>query len=154
MEGEIEMTKLYMADDDGHFIADLLHWMPPKTRHRIAEGDYKEIFEIVERGHQDDETLGVVITFDEEKLDEYGYQIEDIVCSIKDDFAKENIQCICEEPILFFVGGENEDDLDNMLNITENLCDSIWFLNCASSCLWYRNGYFEDVLDEAREKYR
>lgn len=95
-------------------------------------------------------SLRVEFAFDQNLLAGYGYTEDDVIWSIKAAYAKYGIRCATEKPILSFVGGERESDFAHMWIIIMDLCDSAWFLDCATSCMWYRKGHYEDVLAQAR----
>lgn len=97
-------------------------------------------------------SLRVEMTFDSDKLAEYGYTKEDVVYSIKEAYAKYGIRCESEVPVHAFVGGERDTDFGYMWVVIMALCRSQWFMDCATSCMWYRTGYSEDVLKEARKR--
>ena len=95
-------------------------------------------------------SLRVEFAFDPVRLSEYGYTEDDVIRSIKAVYAKYGIRCVRERPVLSFVGGDRKNDFAHMWIIIMDLCDSDWFLDCATSCMWYRKGHYEDVLAKAR----
>ena len=95
-------------------------------------------------------SLRVEFSFDRDLLAGYGYTEDDVIGSIKAAYAKYGIRCSMETPVLSFEGGEHENDFAHMWIIIMDLCDSAWFLDCATSCMWYRKGHYEDVLAQAR----
>ena len=99
-------------------------------------------------------SLRVEFAFDQNLLAGYGYTEDDVIGSIKAAYAKYGIRCATEKPVLSFVGGERESDFAHMWIIIMDLCDSAWFWDCATSCMWYNEGDSEDVLAYAKEKQR
>lgn len=97
-------------------------------------------------------SLRVEFTFDPVRLARYGYTEDDVIRSIKAAYAKYGIRCATEKPVLSFVGGEKETDFGYMWVVIMSLCRSQWFIDCATSCMWYRKGHSEDVLRGAKEK--
>jgi hypothetical protein len=89
------------------------------------------------------------ITFDNNIIN-LDYKISDIQYTIKSEMSKYDLPCISDNEILSFRDRGREDDFANMWNVITSLMKSQWFLECASSCVFYDDdGSIEDVLSQA-----
>ncbi len=78
------------------------------------------------------------------------YHISDIYYTIKNSVSKYDLPCTLNDDILSFRDRGREDDFANMWNIITSLMISEWFIECASSCIFYDDdGTVEDVLSQA-----
>lgn len=91
-----------------------------------------------------------VITFNDYILQKSKNDILDVQYTIKNELSKYDLPCILDDKILSFRDRGREDDFANMWNIITSLMKSNWFLECASSCVFYDDdGTVEDVLSQA-----
>ena len=145
------MKKLFLTDTEFAILEDLLMAVPDEVSDRLDCNEMSSLLAKMLRAH-DDVILCVEFTFDSEKLTEYGHREDAVINAIKAAFAERNIRCRYEQPVLSFVGGEDERDWGNMWVIIRSLCKEDWFLDCATSCMWYNEGDSEDVLAYVKEK--
>lgn len=88
--------------------------------------------------------------FDDRLIDKQGYDKLSIQSIIRNTFLKYDLPCISDDEILTFQDRGREDDFANMWNVIASLMKSQWFLECASSCVFYDDdGTVEDVLSQA-----
>ncbi len=98
-------------------------------------------------------TMKVEFSFDENLVKESGYTISEIHNTIKKAFEEKNILCVADTKMLSFTGGSKKDDFSNMWAIILRLTKSDWFMNFATSCIWYEDeGKWEDVLRQAKQR--
>lgn len=99
--------------------------------------------------------MKVEIAFNPNKVRECGYQMEQILATLKRVFCTDGLRCTSEGEGITFEGNYHEDDFANMWLGIKDLINSSWFLRCASVCRWSDwsdNGeeqIVEDVLSQA-----
>ena len=99
--------------------------------------------------------MKVEIAFDSTKVQERGYQMEQILATLKRVFCTDGFRCTSESEVIIFEGNDHEDDFANMWLGIKDLINSSWFLRCVSVCRWSDwsdNGeeqIVEDVLSQA-----
>lgn len=94
--------------------------------------------------------LKLEVSFHMNVLDKGDYHNNNVRYTIKEEFKKLDLPCISDIEVLSFRDRGREDDFANMWNIITSLMKSQWFLECASSCVFYDDdGTVEDVLSQA-----
>ncbi|MBE6995645.1 MAG: hypothetical protein E7429_02775 [Ruminococcaceae bacterium] len=90
------------------------------------------------------------MTFNAVALEAQGYAIEDVYDTIKRAFVKRGLRCTSESEVLSFEGVGSEHDFANMMGLLVGLVQVDWFMDCASSCIFYDDdGVVEDILCSA-----
>lgn len=94
--------------------------------------------------------MKVDFSFDNEVINQKGYEIADIHNTIKNEFKKRGLLCISDSEILAFTDTGGKDDFAYMWIVITSLMKSKWFIESASSCFFYDDdGTYEDVLSQA-----
>ncbi len=76
--------------------------------------------------------------------------MSDIHYTIKSELSKYDLPCISDNEILSIRDRGREDDFAKMWNVITSLMKLQWFIECASSCVYYDDdGTIEDVLSQA-----
>ena len=98
--------------------------------------------------------MKVEFTFTKDLVDYKNYDIADIHNTIKKEFAKRGLLCIAEGEVLAFSDTGGKDDFSYMWLVISSLMKSKWFIECASSCMFFDDdGTYEDVLAQL-SKYK
>lgn len=95
--------------------------------------------------------LRVEFTFDDEKLKARGIERKNLYATIKENFHSKGLLCISDSQILAFEGTGRETDFGNVWFLTVSLLYYDWFVDSASSCVYFENGKMEDVLVQVPE---
>lgn len=97
--------------------------------------------------------MKVEFTFDNSRIEQNGYTLEDIRYTIKKMFVERNIRCISDNNILAFEDSGGKNDFSSMRIIIMGLTRTDWFMSFATSCIWRESeNQWEDVLRQARER--
>lgn len=95
--------------------------------------------------------MRVEMTFDPAKVAEIpgDFSMNDVYHTVKKMFAKRGLPCISEGEVLAFGDTGSEHDFARMWNVITALMVSSWFVGCASSCRFFDEDGYEDVLSQA-----
>jgi hypothetical protein len=97
--------------------------------------------------------MRIEYTFDNDKLKEMGYTLNQVYDSVKGYYAEHNLPCVSDNEVLAFEGTGHKDDYSYMLILMGRIARSGWFINSATSCTWYESNRREHLLDEMRADY-
>ncbi|MDR2167644.1 MAG: hypothetical protein LBE35_07330 [Clostridiales bacterium] len=93
-------------------------------------------------------------TFDEAAVLARGYTMERVYNAIKRQSDKFELKCVEDGEVLAFTGIGSKHDYSGMLGMMIAFSKSEWFMETASSWIFYRAGRVEDVLTQALEARR
>jgi len=97
--------------------------------------------------------MRVEFTFDKNLAELGGYTMGDIYHTIKKHFAERNIPCVSDGDTLAFEDTGGKNDFSHMWTVIMGLTRADWFMEFATSCIWYEGkNNREDVLRQAKER--
>lgn len=95
--------------------------------------------------------MRVEFTFDQALVEQSGYSLVKIYDAIKKLYQDRNISCVSDGETLAFEGGEHKDDYANLWVVIVALTEADWFMEFATSCIWYADDdTYEDVLSQVK----
>ena len=98
--------------------------------------------------------MKVEFAFDEAAVAQQGHTMNDVYYTIKKLFEKYGLPCVSENAVLAFEDKGSKHDFAHMWSIIMGLTRSDWFLDSATSCVWYEGEKREDVLRKAKLRSR
>jgi hypothetical protein len=97
--------------------------------------------------------MKIEFSFDPKAVEQLGHTLDDVYDTIKKHFAEKGLPCLSDQEVLAFGGNGGKNDFAYMWVIIMKLTRSDWFMDTATSCVWFEsNNKREDVLKQAREK--
>ena len=99
--------------------------------------------------------MRVEFEFDEQKIEELGFSLQDAADTLIAAFEKKGLPCVSDQGTISFEGAGNKNDFSNMWLTMVGFFNADWFLKCATACRFYddspaaQRGAYEDVLSQA-----
>lgn len=83
--------------------------------------------------------MRVEYTFDEAKIEELGYTRGMIYNALNEEYCKRDFVCSRADDVLAFDSANHKEDLSTVFIIRKRLANSDWFLETATSFLFYED---------------